>query len=182
MTARTALGPDRFMVIFFNAFWDLVNEEVWKIVENSRKLQHILHVLNAIFLTVIPKMGEAYSPYQFRQISLCNVIYKTVTKVIANCLKHILAFIISLEQFGFFEGLQIMDGIILTHNIFHSLRTTGKPRMMLKLDIAKSYDKLNWKYLKGFLKSYSFRDVLIQWFINLVFSSFLSIHINGAHS
>ena len=66
MTARTALGPDRFMVIFFNAFWDLENEEVWKIVENSRKLQHILHVLNSIFLTVIPKMGEAYSPYQFR--------------------------------------------------------------------------------------------------------------------
>ena len=49
-----------------------------------------------------------------------------------------------------------MDEIILTHEILHSLKTTKTPGMMLKLDIAKAYDKLNWQYMREVLRSFGF--------------------------
>ena len=55
----------------------------------------------------------------------------------------ILPCIVSPEQSIFVEGHQIMDGIILTREMIHSLKTTWTHGMMLNLDIAKAYDKLN---------------------------------------
>ena len=48
-----------------------------------------------------------------------------------------------MEGHRIMEGHQIMDGIILIHDILHSLKNTRTPGMMLKMDITKSYDKLN---------------------------------------
>ena len=78
-------------------------EEVWKIVEDSRKTYHILPNFNATFFTLIPKTGEADSLSFFRPISLCNFIYKIITKVIANILKLILPFIIYPKKSRFVE-------------------------------------------------------------------------------
>ena len=108
------------------------------------KTHHILLTLNATFLSLIPKLGEVVLFDQFKLISLCNAIYKIITKVISNRLNPILPYIVSPEQLVFLEGHQIMDGIILTHEILHSLKTTRTPSMMLKLDITKAYEKLNW--------------------------------------
>ena len=74
---------------------------------------------------------------------LCNVIYKLISKVIANRLKPLLPLLISPEQIGYVEGHQILDGIILSHEIIHSLKILKKPGMLLKLDLSKYFDKLS---------------------------------------
>ena len=55
MEKGTAPGPDGFTVDFYQFFWDIVKEEVWEIVEESRKSKRILKAFNATFLTLIPK-------------------------------------------------------------------------------------------------------------------------------
>jgi hypothetical protein len=40
-----------------------------------------------------------------------------------------------------------MDGIILAHEVIHSLKTSKTPGMLLKLDLSKAFDKLNWHYM-----------------------------------
>lgn len=103
----------------------------------------ILRAFNATFLTLIPKeIGREY-PGKFRPITLCNVIYKIITKVIANRLKPLLPLIISPEQVWFVEGRKILNHIILVHEAIHSLKKDKKPSMLLKLDLSKAYDKLN---------------------------------------
>eukprot|EP00253_Pinus_taeda_P021345 PITA_21345 len=62
------------------------------------------------------------TPDKFRPITLCNIIYKVISKVIANRLKPLLPLLISPEHAGYIEGRQILDGIILTHEIIHSLK------------------------------------------------------------
>lgn len=79
----------------------------------------------------------------FRPISLCNVILKIIMKVLANRLKPLLSGLISPEQTGFVEGRQILDGIILTHEMIHSLKQMNTPGILLKVDLAKAYDKVN---------------------------------------
>ena len=55
MDKGTTPSPDGFIVDFFQQFWDLVKEEVWEIVEESRRSRRILKSFNATFLTLIPK-------------------------------------------------------------------------------------------------------------------------------
>ena len=78
-----ALGPDGFTTTFFNTFWDLIKEEVWQVVEESRTLHWLLTSLNSTFITLIPKEEKYFTPDKFRPVALCNVIYKVISKFIA---------------------------------------------------------------------------------------------------
>ena len=64
----------------------------------------MLKSFNATFLTLIPKEDGADNPGNFRPIALCNVIYKIISKVIANQLKPLLPNLVSPEKLGFVEG------------------------------------------------------------------------------
>lgn len=98
---------------------------------------------NATFLTLIPKVDNAHDPKDFKLISLCNVIYKIITNVLVLHLRPLLPLLISLEQTRYVEGWKIMDSIILVHEIIHSLKSTGTPSMLIKLNFSKAFDKLN---------------------------------------
>ena len=117
-------GPDGFATNFFHFFWEMIKEEFWAILEESRSKRGVLKSFNATFLSLIPKGEGGDSPGKFRPISLCNVIYKIITKVIANRLKPLLPVLISPEQWGFVEVRQILDGIIAVHETIHSLKCT----------------------------------------------------------
>jgi len=116
-----APGPDGFTSDFFHYCWPMVRTEVWEILEDSRATRKVLQALNATFITLIPKEGQAHRSRHYRPIALCNVIYKLLMKVIARRLKPILPAIISPEQSGYVEGRQILDSIILAPDIIHSL-------------------------------------------------------------
>ena len=90
MALGKSLGPDGFTSNFFHYFWDLIKEEVFETIEESRDKKGVLKAFNATFLKLIPKEAGADSPDKFRPISLCNVIYKIISKVIANRLKPLL--------------------------------------------------------------------------------------------
>ena len=116
-------------------------------MEESRSNRGVLKYFNATFLTLISKGKGDDTLSKLRPIALCNVILKIITKVIENELKPLLPSLIILEQSGFVVGRQIMDGIILVKETIHSLKVTKKSGMLIKMDIAKSYDNLSWKYM-----------------------------------
>eukprot|EP00253_Pinus_taeda_P027218 PITA_27218 len=177
-----ALGPDGFTTTFFHAFWDLIKEELWQVVEESRALRWLLPSLNSTFITLIPKEENSLTPEKFRPIALCNVLYKVISKVIANRLKPLLPMLISPEQSGYVEGRQIMDGIILTHEIIHSLKQSKQAGMLLKLDLSKAFDKLSWSYIQHMLKAFGFCSSWVRWIMSLITSSHFSLLVNGLPS
>eukprot|EP00253_Pinus_taeda_P035376 PITA_35376 len=177
-----APGPDRFTTTFFHAFWDMIKGEVWQVVEESRAKRWLLPALNSTFITLIPKEENSVTPEKFRPIALCNVLYKIISKVIANRLKPLLPMIISPEQSGYVEGQQIMDGIILTHEIIHSLKSSKQAGMLLKLDLSKAFDKLSWSYIENMLKAFGFCHSWIRWIMSLISSTHFSLLVNGLPS
>eukprot|EP00253_Pinus_taeda_P015585 PITA_15585 len=66
------------------------------------------------------------TPDKFRPIALCNVVYKIISKMIANRLKPLLLALVSEEKTGFVEGRQILNNIIQAHEVVHSLKSNKK--------------------------------------------------------
>ncbi|RVW41716.1 Transposon TX1 uncharacterized 149 kDa protein [Vitis vinifera] len=103
--------------------------------------------LNATFLVLIPKKGEAEDLKDFRPISLVGGLYKWLTKVLANRLKVVLAKVISTSQNAFVEGWQIMDAVLIANEAIYSILKSNKGAILCKLDIEKAYDHVDWSFL-----------------------------------
>lgn len=87
----------------------------------------------------------------FRPISLCNVIYRIVAKMLANRLKQILNDIISPTQSAFIPNRLITDNVIVGYECLKKIRQNMGKRnglVALKLDISKAYDKIELNFFK----------------------------------
>ena len=84
------------------------------VVEQARLRGRILASLKSTFLTLIPKCDKPSSFADFRPISLCNLVYKVISKIAANRLKPLLNKTISSQQFGFLKDKQIIEPIGIT--------------------------------------------------------------------
>lgn len=156
MPSGKAPGLDGFTTDFFHHCWDIIIKDVWEVVEESWTSIQVLQAFNATFLTLIPKEERVTNPKHFRPIALCNIIYKIITKVIANRLKPILPFVISKEQADYVQGRQIMDNVILAHEVINTLKSAKIPGMLIKLDLSKSFDKASSQYLRAILNAFGF--------------------------
>eukprot|EP00253_Pinus_taeda_P017716 PITA_17716 len=144
--------------------------------------QKVWPAINSTFYALIPKGDNLEDANGFRPIALCNVIYKIITSMMARRLKPLLDKLISVEQTGFVEGRQILDGLVVTQEVIHSLKVKKQKGMMIKLDMSKAYDRLSWNYLGKVLESFGFSRRWIDWIHSLISSPNFSILVNGTPS
>eukprot|EP00253_Pinus_taeda_P017254 PITA_17254 len=182
MKKGTAPSLDGFTVDFFQAGWHFLGKEILELVEESRMNQKVWPAINSTFYALIPKGDNLEDANGFRTIALCNVIYKIITSMIAKRLKPLLDKLISAEQIGFVEGRQILDGLVVTQEVIHSLKVKKQKGMMIKLDLSKAYDRLNWNYLEKVLESFGFNRRWIDWIHSMISSPNFSILVNGTPS
>eukprot|EP00253_Pinus_taeda_P004365 PITA_04365 len=182
MKKGTAPGPDGFTVDFYQAGWHFLGKEILDLVEQSRINQKVWPALNSTFFALIPKGDNLEEANGFRPIALCNVIYNMITSLIAKRLKPLLDTLISAEQTRFVEGRQILDGLVVTQEVIHSLKVKKQKGMMIKLDLSKAYDRLNWKYLETVLERFGFHQRWIAWIHNLISSPHFFVLVNGSPS
>ena len=138
--------------------------------------------LNHTYLVLIPKKKECEIPADYRPISLCNVIYKITSKVLANRIKRVLPSIINESQSGFVPGRLITDNILVAYECFHYLRKKKKGKegfMGLKLDMSKAYDRVEWRFLEEMMQKLGFPDVFVRLILECVTTSSFSILLNG---
>jgi hypothetical protein len=95
---------DGFTIEFFQKYWKIFGKDIWEVVEESQNSGSMIKAFNATFIALIPKEKEANTTETFRPIALCNVIYKIVSKLVANKLKPLLKNIISKEQGSFVDA------------------------------------------------------------------------------
>ncbi|CAL1412174.1 unnamed protein product [Linum trigynum] len=121
---------------------------------------------NDTFITVIPKSETPETIGQFRPISCCNFIYKFITKIMTNRLQPWLLVLVNELQSSFTSGRQIQDNIIIVHEVlnhFKKNRAGSRKDMMMKLDMRKAYDLVEWDFLLELLSAYSFNNTWCRW-------------------
>ena len=82
---------------------------------------------------------------EYRPISLCNVVYKFITKALANHLKRYLDPTILTTQNAFVPDRLITDNAMIAFELMHSLKpriNIKKGWLSLKLDKNKAFDKV----------------------------------------
>lgn len=85
----------------------------------------------------------------YRPISLCNVAYEIISKLLAKRLKPLLQKCISESQGVFGLDSQIIGNIIIVHESIGCLQSSKKSAWApLKLDMSKTDDPINRNYLR----------------------------------
>ncbi|MCI20643.1 replication protein A 70 kDa dna-binding subunit, partial [Trifolium medium] len=182
MEANKCPGPDRFNPGFYHKFWDLCGYEIFEAGCSWLECGAFPPSLNSTNIALIPKGESQASMKDWRPISLCNVLYKIVAKVLANRLKPILEKCISENQSAFVPGRSILDNAMAAIEIIHYMKSKTKGKkgeVALKLDISKAYDRIDWEYLKDIMTKMGFSQKWIGWIMLCVETVDYSIIVNG---
>uniref|UniRef100_A0A2N9HIV3 CCHC-type domain-containing protein n=1 Tax=Fagus sylvatica TaxID=28930 RepID=A0A2N9HIV3_FAGSY len=153
-----APGPDGLHPGFFQRCWPQVGESVVKEVCHIFSSGRMPEYLNKTLIALIPKCNGPETLNQFRPISLCNTVYKIVTKIIVSRIRPLLSNLISPFQTAFIPGRRGVDNVIITQELIHSLhkKKGRKGFFILKIDLEKAYDRLEWSFIREVLLFFNF--------------------------
>ncbi|GJY83206.1 RNA-directed DNA polymerase, eukaryota, reverse transcriptase zinc-binding domain protein [Tanacetum coccineum] len=150
-------GPDGYTSKFFKAAWSVVDQDVYCAVKEFFVTGKILGELNATLISLIPKVSAPANVTDYRPISCCNIVYKTISKVITNRLKHVLSDLVDLNQSAFIPGRLISDNVLLAQEFMKGYNWDIRVRnCAYKVNIQKAYDTVNWMFLEFCLKEFGF--------------------------
>jgi hypothetical protein len=123
MHPSKASGPDGMSSFFFKKFWHIIGEDVITTILAILNSGHMLRKINHTHIVLIPKKKNPKVVAEYRPISLSNVVYKIISKVLANRLKTLLPIIISDSQSAFVPGRLITNNINVAFEMIYCLQT-----------------------------------------------------------
>ncbi|KAG7544019.1 Ribonuclease H domain [Arabidopsis thaliana x Arabidopsis arenosa] len=176
-----APGPDGFQPVFYQQCWDVIGDSVTSFVLRFFETAELPSELNDALVVLIAKVTKPEKITQFRPISLCNVLFKTITKTMVMRLKKIMPKLIGPAQSSFIPGRLSADNIVVVQEAVHSMRRKKgrKGWMLLKLDLEKAYDRIRWDFLEDTLRAAGLPDTWVRWILKCVTGPSMNLLLNG---
>ncbi|XP_056864246.1 uncharacterized protein LOC130511334 [Raphanus sativus] len=177
-----APGPDGMTSLFYQRFWATVGKDVCAMVREFFITGELDERINATNICLIPKTERPAKMSEFRPISLCNVGYKIISKILSTRLKRILPKIISETQSAFVSGRLITDNIFVAQEMFHALRTNQSCKgkyVAIKTDMSKAYDRVEWSFMEALLLKFGFDAHWVNLVMKCVSTVSYQVLING---
>ncbi len=153
MKSGKSPGPDGFTVEFYKAFASLLAPILVNLYNDSLKVGFLPPTLSDASISLLLKKDkDPTSCDSYRTISLLNVDFKILTKVLCSRLERVLPSLILLDQTGFTPGRHSFFNTRRLLNILFS-RPSDLPEIIVSLDAEKSFDRVEWGYLFLFWES-----------------------------
>ena len=126
---------------------------------------------------LISKVEHPEFANQLRPISLCNVTVKLISKIVVARLRPFLKNINSPNQCSFILGRSNTDNIVVLQEVIHYLRKMkgSVGGVIMKVDLEKVYDRIDWDFLKKVLMDLGLPYSLINLIMFCVTSTSMNI-------
>ncbi|KAG1346247.1 putative mitochondrial protein [Cocos nucifera] len=184
MQSDRAPGPLGFQPLFFKYFWSTIRNEVLAAIQEVFSLEKMPRQWKTTYIVLILKKENPRDVLDYRPISLCNILYKLMAKLLVNHLKPLIPSLVSAEQDAFVLARNISKNIMVAHEIFHSMSRASprKSLMIIRADMEKAYDRMSWKFIEVVLGHYGFHSTFIRWIMTCVTHPCFSVIVNGTPS
>ena len=132
------------------------------------------------FITLVPKKEVPNTMSDFLPISLINCSFKVLSKLLTNRMTEVMDKLISNIQTWFRKGRQIIEGILITNEVVHSLLTKKCDGIIVKLDFVKTFESVDWEFLINTLEHMGFGKKWCSWIQSIRSTIRSYVHINGS--
>jgi hypothetical protein len=150
-----------------------------RIIKAFQQKSKVRGSVSSTFLALIPKEANLGSFDRFSPISLCNTLYKILSKLMANRIKPLLGELISPAQSGFVKGRHILDNVIQVQEAMHSSHQRKEKGMLIKLDMANAFDQVKLSFLYKVLLSFDFNSEFVKLIKACTEKSWIAPLVNG---
>lgn len=173
-------GTDGFTAEFYRSAWGIIKHDVLRAFDYFYETNRgQLHRLNGALITLLPKKRDAKSPADYRPISLIHSFAKLAAKVLANRLAPSMHQLVDINQSAFIKNRSIHDNFKLVELAAKALHRHKKATILLKLDISKAFDTVDWSFLLQVLQAMGFGARWRDWISALISTASTSILLNG---
>ncbi|WMV60256.1 hypothetical protein MTR67_053641 [Solanum verrucosum] len=175
-----APGVDGFPVEFFTTNSTIVAERLILAVKEFFSSGKLLKSFSCTAVTLIPKVASPSKVKDYRLIACCKIVYKIITKILTHRIKDVISDGVSPSQTAFIEGRSILDNMLFSHDVLKCYTRKGlSSRCVMKVDLRKAYDSIEWCFLRSMLVELGFPYKFIQWVMECVTSVSYSLLMNG---
>ena len=183
-------NPDKAPRLWFHnkiliEFWHIIGQDVIHVFQSFCNRGYLLKSLNESHICLIPKGSIQETFSDFWPISLCNVIYKLISKSLAQKIKPFLDDLIFPSQCAFIKGRYISNNIIIASKIYHFMRATKSKKSYwaaVKIDFKNAFDSLKWDFIQQVLQVMNFPTLWITLVMECISPVSYKIIINGEQS
>lgn len=180
MASDKSPGPDGYTSEFFKASWTVIGRDFVTAIQSFFDKGFLPKGINSTILALIPKKNDAIFMKDYRPISCCNVIYKVISKLLANRMKGLLPLFISLNQSAFVKDRLLMENVLLASELVKSYhKESVSARCAVKIDVSKAFDSVQWSFLLTVLEALNFPEKFIIWIKKCIELASFSIQVNG---
>ena len=176
-----APGCDGLTTNLFKVIWSKIGPQMIKLFNFCYTTGRLNPSARRGIITLIPKKKDPSYLRNWRPLTLLNIDYKILAKLLANRMKKVLPDIIGDQQTGFMENRCITENIRLTMDIIANVYQQGKRALIISIDYEKCFDKIEHSAVEGSLKYFGFSPKFVRW-IRLFFTDFIVCTNNAGYN
>ena len=174
-------GPDGFPKEFYATFCSQLSPILTEVYKAMYYVGSLSDSQKTSYITLLCKDENGKeNPKNYRPISLLNVDYKILTKVLCNRLRPLLSELIHPDQTCAVPGRSITDSCYLIRDQIEFCNKRNSPGILLSVDQEKAFDRVNHYYLIKTLAAYGLGEKFIRW-IALLYTDINSSVIVNQH-
>ena len=182
MKHNKAPGNDGLTAEFYYTFWAVIKDVMLGAFREAYVLGELSASQKQAVIILIAKDGkDPHLVKNYRPISLLNIDYKIISKVLAKKIKEVLENVILMDQIGFMKGRNIGEAIRIIDDIIFHTSNKNSPGYLVVIDFEKAFDSISHIFLLRVLNAFGFGPKFCKW-VKILYTKAQSCIFNGGIS